>query len=119
MNRNQGAVAAAVAMRDAARNRREFGELVVRREVAAAFARYESSAKAMEIFRVGVRGQASANLDVVRQTYELGSRNLIDYLIEERRYIDLENEFIDMQLAVYNARVEMLRATNSPELTKK
>ena len=119
LNRNQGAVAAAVAMRDAARNRREFGELVVRREVAAAFARYESSAKAMEIFRVGVRGQASANLDVVRQTYELGSRNLIDYLIEERRYIDLENEFIDMQLAVYNARVEMLRATNSPELTKK
>ena len=118
-NRNQGAIEAAVANREAARNRREFGELVVRRDVATAFARYESSAKAMEIFRVGVRGQASANLDVVRQTYELGSRNLIDYLIEERRYIDIENEFIDMQLAVYQANVEMLRATNSLELIKK
>ena len=119
LNRNQGAVEAAVAMREAARNRREFGELIVRREVATAFARYESSAKAMEIFRVGVRGQANANLDVVRQTYEFGSRNLIDYLIEERRYIDIENEFIDMRFAVYQASVDMLRAANSPELIKK
>ena len=119
LNRNQGAVEAAVANRDAARNRREFGELIVRREVATAFARYESSAKAMEIFRVGVRGQASANLDIVRQTYELGSRNLIDYLIEQRRYVDIENEYIDSQLAVYEANVEILRATNSPELIKK
>ena len=119
LNRNQGAVEAAVAMREAARNRREFGELIVRREMATAFARYESSAKAMEIFRVGVRGQASANLDVVRQTYELGARNLIEYLIEERRYIDIENEFVDMQFAVYQAKVEMLWAGNSPELIKK
>ena len=119
LDRNQGATEAAIANRDASRNRREFGELIVRREVATAFARYESSAKAMEIFRVGVRGQANANLDVVRQTYELGARNLIDYLIEERRYIDIENEFIDMQLAVYQANVEMLQATNSPDLIKK
>lgn len=118
-NRNQGNIAAAAEMREAARNRREFGELIVRREVATAFARYESSAKAMEIFRVGVRGQASANLDVVRQTYELGSRNLIEYLIEARRYIEIENEFIDMQLAVYQSIVKILRATNSPELIKK
>ncbi len=119
LNRNQGAVEAAVANRDAARNRREFGELIVRREVATAFVRYESTVKAMEIFRVGVRGQASANLDVVRQTYQLGSRNLVDYLIEQRRYIDIENEFINLQLAVFNANVEMLRAANSPELIKK
>lgn len=119
LNRNQGLIEAAVANREAARNRREFGELIVRREVASAFARYESAAKAMEIFRVGVRGQANANLDVVRQTYELGSRDLIDYLIEERKFIDIENEYIDMQLAVYNARVEMMRAANSPELIKK
>ena len=59
------------------------------------------------------------SLDVVRQTYELGSRNLIDYLIEERRYIDIETEYIDMQLAVYNAHVETMRAINSPELIKK
>ena len=118
-NRNQGAIEAAEANREAARMRRDFGELVVRREVAAAYARFESTARAMEIFRVGVRGQASTNLDVVRQTYELGARNLTDYLVEQRRFIELENEFIDQQLAVYQALVELLRATAAPELTGK
>ncbi len=118
-NRNQGAVEAAVANSEAAAKRLEFAELTVRREVASAFARYQSSARAMEIFRVGVRDQANANLDVVRQTYELGAKNLIEYLVEERRFIELENEFIDAQLETYLARVEILRAANAPELIKK
>ena len=118
-NRNQGAVEAAAINLSAAVTRREFAELTIRREVAAAFTRYESAARALEIFRVGVRDQARTNLDVVRQTYELGARNLIDYLVEERRFIELENEFIDAQLAVYLGKVEILRATNAPELTNK
>lgn len=118
-NRNQGAIEAAVANSEAAAKRLEFAELTVRREVAAAFARYTSSARAMEIFRVGVRDQANANLDVVRQTYELGAKNLIEYLVEQRRFIELENEFIDAQLETYLARVEILRAANAPELIKK
>ncbi|HXG84368.1 MAG TPA: TolC family protein [Pyrinomonadaceae bacterium] len=118
-NRNQGAIEAAVVNLDAATKRREFAELTVRREVAAAFTRYQSAARAMEIFRVGVRDQAKTNLGVVRQTYELGRRNLIEYLVEERRFIELENEFIDAQLMVYLAQAEILRATNAPELIKK
>ncbi len=118
-NRNQGAVEAAFANLDAAAKRREFAELTVRREVAAAFARYQSSARAMEIFRVGVRDQANANLDVVRQTYELGAKNLVEYLVEERRFIELENEFINAQLETYLARVEILRHANASELIKK
>ena len=73
----------------------------------------------MEIFRVGAVEQAKNNLDVVRQTYELGSKTLIDYLGEQRRYIDLENDFIDAQLAVYNSRVDIARSTASPELIKR
>ncbi len=119
LNRNQGAIEAAVINFEAAQKRREFAELVVRRQVASAFALYESAARAMEIFRVGVRGQASENLNVVRQTYELGARNLIEYLVEERRYIEIENEFIDAQLKVYQARVEILKAANAPELIAK
>ncbi len=119
LNRNQGAIEAAVINLEAAQKRREFAELVVRREVAAAYTLYESAARAMEIFRVGVRGQANENLNVVRQTYELGARNLIEYLVEERRYIEIENEFIDAQLKVYAARVEILKAANAPELTAK
>ena len=70
----------------------------------------------MEIYRVGVRAQALENLDVVRQTYELGSKTLLDYIAEHHRYIEIENGFIDSQLETYLARVEVLRVVNAPEL---
>ena len=115
-NRNQGLIAAARLEEQAARSRREFGELTVRREVAAAYARYNRAFRAMEIFRVGVRDRAAANADVVRQTYELGSKTLLDYISEHHRYIETENSFIDTQLETYLALVEILKATNDPEL---
>jgi len=118
-NRNQGAVEAAAFDQTAARRRREFGELTIRREVAVAFARYERAARAMEIYRVGVREQAKVNLLVVRQTYELGSKPLFDYIAEQRRFIEIENGFIDARLETYLARVDILRASNAPELIKK
>ena len=113
-NKNQGGIEAAVAEAEAAKRRREFLEITVRREVASAYAKYNSTARAAEIFRVGVKDQANANLDVVRQTYELGSKTLIDYLGEQRRFIDLQNGYIDALLDTYKARVEVERAIASP-----
>jgi cobalt-zinc-cadmium efflux system outer membrane protein len=114
-NRNQGALEAALADVEAARRRREYAELTVRREVAAAYARYERAARAMEIYRVGVREQASANLAVVKQTYELGAKTLLEYIAEQRRYIELENDYIDALRETYQARVEIARAAAAPE----
>ncbi len=118
-NRNQGAIAAAVAEKSAATQRREFAELTVQREVASAFARYQSAARAAEIYRVGVQGQANANLDVVRQTYELGSRTLLDVIAEQRRFIETQTGYIEALVKTYQARVEIERATASPNLIKK
>ena len=118
-DRKQGDIAAAQLDEDAARSRRGFGELTIRREVASAYARYERSVKAREIYRLGVRDQALANLGVVRQTYELGSKTLLDYIAEHHRYIDTENGYIDAQLEAYLARVDVLKATNAPELVNK
>jgi cobalt-zinc-cadmium efflux system outer membrane protein len=115
-NKNQGAVTAASAETDAAKRRREFAELTVRNEVATAFARYQRAARASEIYRVGVREQASSNLDVIRQTYELGSKTLLDYIAEQRRFIDLETGYIDALLETYLARVEIQRAASEPRL---
>ena len=67
----------------------------------------------MEIYRVGVREQANTNLDVVRQTYELGSKTLLDYIAEQRRYIELENGYIDALLETYVALVDVARASRS------
>lgn len=118
-NRNQGGVEAAVAAKEAATRRREFTELTVRREIAASFARYEQSMRAAEIYRVGVRDQANANLDVVRQTYELGSKTLLDFIAEQRRFIEIETSFIDSLLETYLARVDIERATSSSKLITK
>jgi cobalt-zinc-cadmium efflux system outer membrane protein len=113
-NKNQGAIEAALAESGAAKLRREFLELTVRREVASTYAQYNSASRAAEIFRVGVKDQANANLAVVRQTYELGSKTLIDYLGEQRRFIDLQNGYIDALLDTFKARVEVERAVSSP-----
>ena len=118
-NKNQGMIEAAAAQGEAAKRRREFLELTVRREVASAYASYEKSARAMEIFRVGVRGQADANLEVIRKTYELGSKTLLDYFAEQRRYYEVESEFVDAVLNTYRARVEVSRASGAPELIKR
>ena len=117
-NRNQGAIEAAAFDRDAARRRIEFGELTIRREVAAAFARYNRAARSLTIFQGGVRDQANENLQVIWQTYELGSRTLLDYIAELRRFLDVEIELIDSQLETYLARIEVLRAMNAPELKR-
>ena len=118
-NRNQGSIEAAVAEKEAATRRREFTELTVRREVAASFARYEQSMRAAEIYRVGVRDQANANLEVVRQTYELGSKNLLDFIAEQRRFIEVETSYIDSLLETYLAQVDIERATSSRKLITK
>ena len=119
LNRNQGAVEAAKFEREAAQRRIEFGELTIRREVAVAFARYNRAARSLSIFQNGVRDQANSNLQVIWQTYELGSRSLLDYIAEQRRFLDVENELIDAGLETYIANIEIMRATNAPELKKK
>lgn len=118
-NRNQGAVEAAKFEQQAAQRRVEFGELTIRREVATAFAKYNRAARSLLIIQNGVRDQANTNLQVIWKTYELGSRTLLDYLNEERRFLDVENELVDAQMETYLANIEIMRATNAPELEKK
>lgn len=118
-NRNQGLIAAAQSEADAARSRREFGELTVKREVASAYARYSRALRAKEIYRVGVREQSAANLAVVRQTYELGSKTMLDYIAEHHRFMEAENAYVDAQLEAYLARVDILRTANAPELVNR
>jgi cobalt-zinc-cadmium efflux system outer membrane protein len=116
-DKNAGALEAAAAELEATKRRREFLELTVRREVAAGYVAYEASARASEIYRVGVRGQAGQNLSVIRKTYELGSKTLLDYIAEQRRYIELENDYVASILETYLARVRVARVSASPELT--
>jgi len=113
-NRNEGNVEAALASAEAARSRREFAELIVRNEVASAYARFERAQSALAVYRDGVRNQAERNLDVIRQTYTLGQKSALDYVSEQRRFIEVETGYTEVLKEYFNSFVELERAAGTP-----
>ena len=112
-NRNQGNIKAAQAETEAAERRREFLELVVRQEVASAFTQYEAARRSLDTYGRGVREVARQNLEVVRQSYGLGRLPLLEVIGEQRRYIEVENGYTESLKQVYDAAVEIERATGA------
>ena len=105
-NRNQGAVAAARAENTAAAARLEAAQLAAHTEVAAATALVAQSTQALGAMADGVI-LARRNLDVVRQTYELGRGTLSDVLAEQRRYLEFENEYTSALREAFEARTSL------------
>lgn len=108
-NRNQGEIAAARAEQAGAEARREATQLAAEADVAAAEARDAASGRALAM-TMSVVELAAKNLDVVRQTYELGRTRATDVLTEQRRYLDVERAQTEMMKAAYNARVAVMQA---------
>jgi len=113
-NRNQGAKAEAAAAIAQARKRREFAETVVRSEVASAFARYEAAKNALAIFEQGVLDRSAQNIRSVRGAYEIGAFRVTDLLVEQRRYIDLQREFIEAMAERFRALADLQSAMGIP-----
>jgi cobalt-zinc-cadmium efflux system outer membrane protein len=113
-NKNQGLIEAAVALAEAARRRREFAESVVRNEVAAVYARLERTRAASAVYRDRVIDASARNLDVLRQAYTLGQKNLLDYITEQRRFIEVETGYTDLLKENFEALVEIERVIGMP-----
>ena len=109
-NRNQGQVAAAQAERSGAEARREAAELAARAEVAAAQARDAQAQRAVGLYTGGMRRLARQNLDVVRQTFDLGRATVFDVLTEQRRYLDIEQAYTTALREAWEARAALKRA---------
>ena len=105
--RNQGAIAAAQARTAAARLRREHLESVVRLEVEAAFRRWQSARSAVDILNRGVIGQSERNLAVLRQAYTAGQLRILDVLNEQRRLIETQLAYLDVQSELFEAFAEL------------
>ena len=110
-NKNQGAIETAVAQSQEAKRRREYAELTAVREVASAVLVRDKALESLRIFREGVRGQASQNLEVVRRTYELGRTQLLDVISEQRRFIDIEMGYTEALSRYYQALVRLRTVT--------
>ena len=109
-NRNQGQVAAAQAERSGAEARRAATELAVRAEVGMAQARDTAARRAVALYTSGVRVLARRNLDVVRQTFELGRATVYDVLTEQRRYLDIEQAYTAALREAWEAHADLQRA---------
>lgn len=110
LNRNQGQIAAAQAERTGEDARREAAELAARAEVASALARDAQAQRAVGLYTSSIRHLARQNLDVVRQTYELGRATVLEVLTEQRRYLDIEQAYTTALREAWDARVALKRA---------
>jgi outer membrane protein TolC len=61
-----------------------------------------------------VREQALRNIEIIRQTYVLGQKTVLDYLGEQRRFIDIETAYTDVLKEYLESLVEIDRAAGSP-----
>ena len=103
-NRNQGAIAAARAARAGAAGQVEATRMTAASEIAAARTRDEHARQALAIFDNDAIALAAQNLEIVRQTYELGRGTLSDVLNEQRRYLDLQRDYTDTLGEAFDAR---------------
>ena len=109
-NRNQGGVAAAEARRVGAEARREAAVLAARAEIASAQISDEQAQRAVNLYAGGIRGLARQNLDVVRQTFDLGRATVFDVLAEQRRFLEIEQAYTAALRAAWEARAALKRA---------
>ncbi len=110
LNRNQGAIAAAQAQQTAAAAQADAARLTAQSEVAAARIRNTNARRALDAYTADAVVLARQNLDVVRQTYELGRGTLLDVLNEQRRYLDLERAYTDVLREAFDAKQELKEA---------
>jgi cobalt-zinc-cadmium efflux system outer membrane protein len=110
---NQGNIAAARAELEGAQRRREATDLVVRQEVASAYAQYDAAERAGDIYARQVLSTARRNFGVVRQSYDLGRVSLLDVIAEQRRLIELEMGYTDVLKQRWDAAVDVQRAVGT------
>jgi cobalt-zinc-cadmium efflux system outer membrane protein len=109
-NRNQGARAEAETRIAQARKRREYAELRVRSEVAAAFARVRAADAAVAAFEQGVITRSNENLRSIRGAYQVGAFRITELLAEQRRFVDAQREYIETLAERYRALADLQTA---------
>jgi cobalt-zinc-cadmium efflux system outer membrane protein len=109
-NRNQGEIAMARAEQSGASASSEAMRLRAATELAAARALDQRAQAAVTLFAGGAQALARQNLDVVRQSYQLGRTTVYEVLAEQRRYLELERAYTDALRRAYEARTALVLA---------
>lgn len=105
--RNLGNIEAAAARESAARLRRQHLERTIPLEVEAAWKRYQSAEKTVQILSRGVLDEAEQNLKIIRQAYDLGQLRLFDVLNEQRRHLETKLSYVNAETELARSRAEL------------
>ncbi len=108
-NRNQGNIEASVARTRAASLRKDSLERSIPREIEAATRRLEAAQNVVELLAGSATTQAEANLEVIRQAYQLGQMRLLDVLNEQRRLLDTKLAYADAASETLRSWAELER----------
>jgi cobalt-zinc-cadmium efflux system outer membrane protein len=109
-NKNQGNIEAAIALTEEARLRREFVESVVRREITAAYTRYQGATRVLKTYNNELLAASQNNLRIVRGSYDLGYVRLTEVLSEQRRLVDVQMNYTGALREYYSSRAELENA---------
>jgi cobalt-zinc-cadmium efflux system outer membrane protein len=108
--RVEGTVGAANARVTQVRLQRENLEQVIPLEVEAALRRLSGARRTLNVLQTGVIDQSARNLDVMREAYGMGQLKLFDVLNEQRKLAETRLAFVDAQLEVAQAWIELEKA---------
>jgi cobalt-zinc-cadmium efflux system outer membrane protein len=109
-NRNQGEVAAARAERAGAAAMHDAVRLSADTEIAAARSSDQRAQEAVRVYGAEIRTLGRQNLNVVRQSYELGRTTVFEVLAEQKRYLEQERAYTETLRLAYEARTALKRA---------
>jgi outer membrane protein, heavy metal efflux system len=109
-NKNQGAVASALAARAAEQQTFAARQLTAQAELDAAVIRDRETRRAVDLYATSIRDLARQNVDVQLEAYDLGRTPLNDLLVEQRRYLDVEAGYTSVLRRAWDARVGLRSA---------
>ena len=102
-NRNQGSVAAAGFRTAAAEQQLESRKLAVAAEIDSARARLRAAVAGARAFTKQSRDIARQNVDVVREAHSLGRHTLLEVVMEQQRYLEVEMAYTEALMELLDA----------------
>lgn len=109
-NRNQGTIAQFAATKTQIRYQREQLEQQIKQEVALALNRLENSQQTLKLFESDILPKAQDNLKIISIAYQLGEQELLAVIAEQRRLIDFQQQFIQINKEYYLSLVALEKA---------
>lgn len=109
-NRNQGVIAETSATKVQATQRRELVEQNIRRDVTLAYTKLALAQESIKLYEEEILPGAQENLKIIRTAYDLGEQQLLDFIGEQRRLIESQQQYAEIRRDYYTATIELTQA---------